>query len=368
MTAHPTRPLHVLYLTGNLGTGGSEVHVARLSTGLDPSTIRPSILLLRASPGHLLDVVREAGVPVHDLGLRAGKRRIASSMLRLRAAIRGIAPDVVHTYGYPCDVWAPLVAPRDTPVVTTRRGRQPYPRRRLMYRMTNPLCASVLCVSEAMREFAMRTDGLTRERSRVIPNGVDVGRFSARPRRGPGRVIGTHGRIAPVKGTDLLLDAFRRLGRRDLELRVAGPPAGEWGERLVASHRSTPGVTFLGDVADPASFLDDLDVYVLPSRSEGMSMALLEAMAAGLPIVATDVDSNGEVLERGRAGRLAAPDADALAAALTALLDAPDAAAELAARARRRAEREYDVRVMIRRYERFYRDLVGDDRGERHVA
>ena len=92
-----------------------------------------------------------------------------------------------------------------------------------------------------------------------------------------------------------------------MSLKIAGPADGRWGNSLRARYESSPGISFLGDVSDVPAFLNSLDIFVLPSRSEGMSMALLEAMAAGLPIVATDVASNGEVLADGKAGVLVQP-------------------------------------------------------------
>ena len=101
-----------------------------------------------------------------------------------------------------------------------------------------------------------------------------------------------------------------------------------------------------------------LELFVLPSRSEGMSNALLEAMAVGLPIVATDVGGNREVLADGEAGILVEPDPDAIAGGIDSLLDDPDRACDLARAARRRVETEYTLSRMVSGYHDFYEALV----------
>jgi len=218
--ARPTkRPVRVLFFTGNLAAGGSENHLTHLLTRMDRRRVRPELMLSRISADRtLIDRVVAAGVPIHDLGNLPGKRHVPAALVRAGRMIRRIRPDVVQTYGYPCDIYAPLLAGPSAGirVVTTRRGNQSLGRRWLLYRLTGPLTDRVICVSESAREFAERTQGLPRGRSLVIPNGVDATRYHppAEPRAGLVQ-LGTHGRIKPIKGTDLLLDALGRLGNRD---------------------------------------------------------------------------------------------------------------------------------------------------------
>lgn len=361
--ASPTqRPVHVLYFTGNLAAGGSENHLTHLLTRMDRRRVRPELMLSRISADRtLIDRVTAAGVPVHDLGNLPGKRRVPAAMLRAGRMIRRIRPDVVQSYGYPCDIYAPLLAwpHRGIRVVTTRRGNQSIGRRWTLYRLTGPLTDRVICVSDSAREFAERTQGLSRRRSVVIPNGVDATRFHppAEPRSQP-VLLGTHGRIKPIKGTDLLLEAIERLEDRGPQLRLAGPVNDRYGTELRERHTRTDRIEFVGEPDDIPGFLRSLDLYVLPSRSEGMSMALLEAMATGLPIVATDVGSNRAVLADGEAGLLVRPDPGSIADGIAALLDAPDRAAALGRAARRRVEAEFSLDRMVRRFESFYETLV----------
>ncbi len=351
--------MRVLYFTGTLGTGGSEAHLARLLLSLDRARVLPELMLLQEA-GAFLPEVRRAGVPVHIVDRRPGLADLPRSIARMVRILRTVRPDVLHSYGYPCDVYVPFLAGAGAGVrvVTSRRGNEPRRSRRWAYAVTNPLVDHVLCVSSATREFARQTEGLRAARSSVIANGIDLSKFPVRAQRPEApRLIGTLTRLRPVKGVDLLVEAFDLLERDDLELHIAGPPDTAWGEEFVARHEARARIRFLGEVA-AAPFLRSLDLFVLPSRSEGMSNALLEAMATGLPIVATDVGGNREVLGGGNAGVLVRSEPAAIAAGITELLRAPDRLRAFAAAARSRAEGSYALTVMVRQYEDFYSRLV----------
>ena len=358
------RPVRVLYFTADLGPGGSEAHLTRLLTSLDRRRVDPQLMLMRPAAGHhQLDSVRRAGVPIHDLQIRLGRRGIVPGLARTVSAVGRIRPDVVHSYGYPCDIYAPLAAAwrRGMRVVTSRRGNQQRARRRLLYRLTNPLVDRVVCVSTSALRFAARTEKLTAEHAEVIPNGIDVTGFPAigtLPK--PLTIIGTHGRIRPIKGIDLLLAAFERLERPELRLRIAGAVDDAWGRELRRRHDGKRGVEFVGEVADVSAFLRSLHVYVLPSRSEGMSMSLLESMASSLPIVATDVGSNAELLHGGQAGLLVEPESASIAGGLTRILGDAEAAEDLRRAARQRVEGHYTHRTMVENIQRLYETIRGD--------
>jgi len=354
-----TEPIRVAYFIQDLTTGGAESHLARLLPALDRDRIAPELIVFHER-GELLDVIRDSGVEVHELGYQPGLAGVLGLRSRLRSLLARTRPDVLHAYGFPCDVFAAIFPiPRGRMrVVTSRRGNQPVRRRHYYYRLANNFVDRVVCVSQATKSFAVKTEGLSRKRSAVIPNGIDLAGFpETTPVPDTLRVIGTLGRLRPVKGSDLLLDAFARLDRPDATLKMGGPADRAWGAALRERHTADKGVEFLDDV-DALSFLPTLDLFVLPSRSEGMSNALLEAMALGLPIVATDVGGNREVLADGEAGLLVEPDAGAIATGIRSLLDDPEKARGLARAARNRVENEYTLARMVSRYHEFYKALL----------
>ncbi|MCB9464184.1 MAG: glycosyltransferase [Candidatus Eisenbacteria bacterium] len=361
------RPIRVLYMIGNLSTGGSELHLASLLERLDRTRIEPSVLLV-SEVGANVARVRSLGIEVLGLNTGKGLKGLLRAVLRIQQILRARKPDVFHLYGYTPQLYGSLgsVFARPKKVIGARRGNEVGRNRHRLFRLTNPLLDEVLCVSHATERFSVETEALSPKKSRVIPNGLDVDRFV--PREGfrwPIVRVGTLGRLRHIKGSDILLDAFAlvRKSRPELELHMGGPPDTAWGEELIEARKKEPGVHFHGEVK-AAAFLPTLDLFVLPSRSEGMSNALIEAMAMRLPIVATDVGGNREVLDDGRCGVLTRPDPKELAEAILAALDDESGTRARVDAGRRRVEEEYDLRVMVERYMRYYEELLGRNRPE----
>lgn len=352
--------LRVLYVIGNLQMGGTESHLVQLMTRVARERVEPRLLMLKGVNDLMSEeLARELSPVILEVG--PGSRGTVEAMARMRGAIRRIAPHIVHAYGYPADCLAALsaVGLRGVRVITTRRGNEERPRRHRYYRWSNRVVDVVACVSHAAAAHAAATEGLAAAKTVVIPNGIDLERYQPSPRSsGPIETIGTVLRLRQIKGIDLLLEAYALLPAPRPALRIAGPADTSYGEELVARYAGTPGITFLGEVMDVPGFLRELDLFVLPSRSEGMSNALLEALAMGLPIVATGVGGNVEVLAEGAAGVVVPPSAPGIAGGIRELIEDPSRAREFGRRARSRAETEYAITTMVRRHEELYARLV----------
>ncbi len=239
-----------------------------------------------------------------------------------------------------------------------------------------------LALSRFMLPIALRCDrfvalntAVTRElldagvpgaRILQIPNGIEVGPLPAladRELHRPARVVFV-GRLHQQKGVDLLLRAVARIRERRPEASIRFDVVGDGPlrEELSALARDldvASDVRFLGYRDDVAAFLDRADAFVLPSRAEGISNALLEAMAVGLPVVASAVPGNTDMVEHEANGLLVAVDDPAsLAAALLRLLDEPDLRGRLGREARRTVETRYSIEHVGERYVNLYRELV----------
>jgi glycosyltransferase involved in cell wall biosynthesis len=228
-------------------------------------------------------------------------------------------------------------------------------------------------VSEAGRGMIVERLGLSPDHVVHLPNGVEVTRFAdARMReRGAARaalgfaddawVVGSVGALTPVKGFDVLLEAAARLAPTcdGFRLLIVGDgPLRNTLTEEAAKLEIVDRVRFTGRREDVATLLAAMDAYVCSSRSEGMSNALLEAMSAGLPVIATSVGDHPVVIRNGVDGLLVPPnDVDSMAAALRKLINGQDLSVRLGAAARSRAE-EFDFRRSVAAYERFYRRLV----------
>jgi glycosyltransferase involved in cell wall biosynthesis len=220
--------------------------------------------------------------------------------------------------------------------------------------------AGVLTPSAAGRRQVLADFGVARDRVHVVPNGVDVPAFPSGPAGRTVPRVGALGRLTEQKGFDVLVEAVRRLVADGTRLEVVIGGAGRDDARLRAAAAGLP-VTFPGFVTDVRGFLAGLDVFCLPSRREALPLVLLEAMAEGLPCVATDV---GDVAAAVGADAVLVPPSDvaALAAALCGVLAGPDRRAGLGARARRRAVAGMDADVMAERTFGFLEHVRGASR------
>jgi glycosyltransferase involved in cell wall biosynthesis len=210
-----------------------------------------------------------------------------------------------------------------------------------------------VAVSEKNAEIAIAHEGVDPSKLKVIPNGIRIDRF-ATPRVGTGRRIGTVGRLVLEKNYPLLIRAVAPL--RDVELIFVGDGL----LRAELQQQAGPRAQFLGQRADIAELLVGFDVFVLSSTTEGMSIALLEAMAAGCPIVVTAVGGNVELIQHMQTGLVVPPnDEAALRGAIEKLLADRVLAARLGAAARKAVQERYSVAAMTQRYEELWRRLAG---------
>jgi glycosyltransferase involved in cell wall biosynthesis len=371
--------MKVLQLITGLGQGGAEQVVFDLATRLDAERYEPfvcSVLDPSGARSAYVGRLIEAGVPVASLGITR-KWQFRRAVGRLGSLLRDVQPDVLHCHLFHANVLGRRVARAVglRPVIATvhiaERRRRPW--RFWLERRTDPLGCVTVCVSQAVLEFQTRKTGLPRERFVVIPNGIDTVRYE-RPLRPKGEVraewgigpdaavVGSVGRLDRQKGYRYLLRAFAERARdtADCVLVVAGEgPERRKLTRLAERLGCAERVHLLGRRTDVPDLLHAFDIFVMSSLYEGLPLALIEAMAAGIPIVASNVDSVPEVL--GGGGRLVPPrDPAALASAIAETLARPDA--DRVERGQNRARSEYDVRVMVRRYAELYDAVM---RGER---
>jgi glycosyltransferase involved in cell wall biosynthesis len=233
---------------------------------------------------------------------------------------------------------------------------------------------AVFTVTEELRAYHARQAWLPTKRIRVLPNGVDTARFVRRPgenqetrqRLGLGKaglVIGAVGRLVSIKDHMTLLKAAEILISREMPVQVllvgSGPELAKLEEFVAASSRLSGRVVFAGAVSDVAPLLNAVDIFVLPSLSEGMSNTLLEAMASSLPVVATRVGGNSELVEEDRSGWLFEPgDVMALTAILERIARDSDLRGQLGQAARHRAVQNFSLEGMIKSYRDLYVELA----------
>jgi glycosyltransferase involved in cell wall biosynthesis len=238
-------------------------------------------------------------------------------------------------------------------------------------RLAARLTSVIVPVSDPLRRYLVETVKVRSAAILTVENGVDAKVFSPTIERDrsevlgeaiAGPVLGCVARFDPIKDHALLLDAFalvRRTHSRASLVLVGDGPLRAAVERRAQQSDLQGSVLFLGDRRDTPDLYRCFDVFVLASRAEGTSMSILEAMASGCCVVATDVGGNGALLDRGKAGALVAPkDSAALASKLLAILADAGQRRQLGQIARERAVSIYSQRTVALRYEALYRETL----------
>lgn len=356
----------VLFVVGNFVAGGAERHLLEMWSRFDRETFAIEIACIHRE-GQFLPKVEALGWPIHDL--KIGNRLYGPSgwlgLLRLIRATRAFRPHVIHGYlfgpnllavlaGRLCGVPVVAVAKRNVDAFET-------PRQVAVSRWVHRNATHVTAVSEKVADTVVDL-GVPRARITVIPNGVDVSRFDRVPETpraaGEPTRIGSVGCLAARKDYGTLLDALALMKKDGLEFTttlVGDGPDRSLLEAKAASLGLDGRVRFLGERPDVEPLLKAMDVFVLSSREEGIPNALLEAMAAGRPSVATAVGGTPEVMEDGRTGWLVpASSPEALAAALGDVLRRPDEARRRGEAAHRATVETMSIDAMVRRHEEFY--------------
>jgi glycosyltransferase involved in cell wall biosynthesis len=224
---------------------------------------------------------------------------------------------------------------------------------------------AVIPVSEDAADVARRVERVPARKVQVIRNGIDLTGFPAANRKaleGDGRAISV-GRLHAVKDQATLLRATRRIVdvRPEFRLALVGDgPERQGLEQLRRELALEESVRLAGERNDVGERLSQSDLFMLSSLSEGVSLTLLEAMAAGLPVIATDVGGNREVVAHGETGFLVPPGSpEAIASAALSLIDDPARALAMGRAGRKRIEQIFDLGIVVRRYEALYLELLG---------
>jgi glycosyltransferase involved in cell wall biosynthesis len=364
----------VLYTVNRMDVGGSQTHLVQVLRLLDRERFEP-ILCCLTGEGALLDAARESGAPVVHAGLGTLRSpRAVAGFGRLWALMRRERVDVVHNYLLRANIVGTLAAraARVPVVLASKRGCHERRGWELVgARLANRLADCVTANSNAVRDFVHGHEGCPLEKMVVIPSGIDTERFAPlagadyKARLGlpaDAVVVGSLTRMRVRKGVEEFLRAMGQIcrARPAVHVVIAGDVAPDDEVRaLVAAAGLGDRLHLLGRRRDVPEVLSAFDVFVLSSHGEGMSNAILEAMAMERPVVATGVGGTVEVVEEGVTGRLvAARDPAALAAGITSVLDAPDRGRAMGARGRQVVIDRYSASAMVRRMEGLYTQLL----------
>ena len=380
--------LRVARVISRLNVGGPAIHTILLTAGLDPAAFESRLYVGAPGPaeGDMLPLARARGVePVAVPGLGRSIRpgRDLAALGHLVRAFRAFRPRVVHTHaakagtlgriaarlaGVPATVHTfhgHVLSGYFNPAVTAAF--------RAIERALARRTTRIVALSPGQRDELLALGIGRPERMAVVPLGLELdGCLNAQARRGElrrhlrlppeARLVGIVARLVPIKDHASFFKAAARVARADPAARFVVAGDGPLRARLESAAREAglaDRTHFLGWWEDLPALYADLDVVALTSRNEGTPVCLLEAMAAGVPVVATAVGGVSDVVRHGETGLLVPPgDPGALAAALAALLGDPERRSALGLAGRRAAYPAYDVKTLIARVETLYRELI----------
>jgi glycosyltransferase involved in cell wall biosynthesis len=381
-TADPDR-IRLLQFLAIFAIGGTERHFMNLTAGLDRTRFDLHVGCLKRL-GEFLPEISERRIPVSDYKIkRLYGPHTLRQQLRFASYLRRNRVDIVCSYNFHANCFAiPAAWLARTPVVVASIrdiGAFLTPRQRLVQRMVCRLATVVLVNAEAVRQWLIG-EGYDASKIVVIRNGIDLARFD-RPRAGAGvrqelgvsrdaPVIGMLARVTRLKGVEYFLEAAAAVAPRfpDARFLLVGDVPSDAGYRSELKDRirqlALEGrVVFTGFRLDVPELLDEVTVSVLPSLSEGLSNAVLESMAAGVPVVATRVGGMAEAIEDGVTGLLVPPrDSRALAHAIARILEDRELATRLGQAGRRRVVEHFSLARMVRETDRLCSTLLAQAR------
>jgi glycosyltransferase involved in cell wall biosynthesis len=353
----------VLLVIDSLQIGGAERHVVDLATALHDQGDEVEVACSAAGP--LAGDLRARGIPLHVLMPWCVKRKVSVRYARqLRSLVGRRGPDVVHAHLYASSAAAAMAtAATEVPLVVTEQTEAPWrtgPAQlasRLVYRQAS----AVIAVSDAIRDVLVTRYGVAGEDVRVVRNSVRP----MAPRDGsarPGHTVGTIARLHPEKGLGFLLEAAPRIASAVPDVRFVLIGDGPLRDGLEADARRL-GVAnrfdFRGGLPDARGSIADFDVFALPSISEGTPLSIVEAMLAGVPVIASAVGGIPEQIEDRETGLLVPPrDSEALASAVTRVLTDAAFGRCLRDAARARAEVEFSHARLVERITAVYASVA----------
>lgn len=391
-----SEPIKILRLIARLNVGGPAIHVSLLTQKLRPPAYESTLVCGTIDPdeGDMQYYAEERGVHpivIPELGRALHPLRDLITIYRVYRLIRHLKPDIVHTHtakaGFVGRIAAWLAG---VPVIVhTFHGHvfhgyfSPLLTRvfLLLERLTARISTAVITLSEDLRRDLAETYRIARRsKITVLPLGLDLAGFAAAPRRtGQFRqqigvaegvpLVGIVGRLVPVKNHALFLEAAARIHAHQPDVRFVIVGDGELRAELEArvdalGLRSV--VTFTGWLRDLIPVYSDLDVLVISSINEGTPVSVIEALAAGCPVVTTAVGGLRDLLENGALGTLVpAGDAAALSTAIEAVIAQPEAHLAIAQRARAIMLERYGIDRLVQDLDELYRALLARARRAR---
>lgn len=361
----------VLLLIDKLETGGAQRQFVNLASNLDRARFEPFLFCLEKG-GPFEEPLADMGIPVRTLGVkRVYDFNAPARLAGLADFVRAERVDLVHTWMFLPNVLGPPAAKIGgaRAVVTSRRDTGFWQKHRhyAMLKASGRFVDAVVANSTAVKNAALKNENLSPRKVKVVPNGLEFPDKASIPGRdSDAPVIGTVGSLKPQKNHDFFLDAAAKLKTAFPDARFVIHGEGPERERLQEKARLL-GISEIldmpGETRDVFGALRDMTLFFLPSKTEGFPNVLLEAMAAGLPCVASNVGGVPEIIDDNRLGRLVSSgDVPAAVKTISYMLLDSALRKEIGSAASAHVRSNYSARVMAEKYESLYDELLDKGR------
>jgi len=355
-----------MHLNDSLDMGGAEIMIYSLLSNMSSEKFRPSVCSMSID-GALNGLFRECGIPIHEVPQRNGKDW--SLVFRLASCIRRNKINILHTHNYYAWLYgglASLFVPGCVHVHTQHSNiiMESNPPKFIRWILAG-IPRAVIAVSDQVK-ISLTERQYVRDNFpvSVVLNGVDVSKYSNKIydsdyQKQEFVSIGIVARLSEVKNHKLLLNAFSKLPKNITQSKltiVGNGPLMEELQKQVTSLNLSDRVTFLGEVSNIPELLNDFDIFVLPSLSEGLSIAILEAMSAYLPVIATDVGGNRSLVDNDVTGIIIDSENETkLTEALERLVSNGSLREKMGINGRQKVEDNFALDKMIYQYQEIYR-------------
>ncbi|MEK7159709.1 MAG: glycosyltransferase [Patescibacteria group bacterium] len=355
--------IKVCHVIGRLAYGGAERLLLDICRKIDKDKFQLSIIVLKRD-NPLIEQFEDAGVEVKCIE-KKGKLDLSLTR-RLAEYFKKTKPDIIHTHLFLADYWAGRAA-RSAGVkriVSTKHDILSEDLiRDYLGRKARRKCDKVVAISKATREYLVETEKISCDQIEVIYNGIDINKFYCeKPAilEKEGLVIGTVGRLVREKGQKHLIRACRFIKNHDWRLIIVGDgPLKKELSNLAISLGIADRIRFDGEQDDVRPALEEMDVFVLPSISEGLSLVILEAAAAGKVVVATKVGGVPEIIKNKENGLLFKPKSiEQLVGHLNWIDEHREEARKMAMSLQKRVMSDFDINKTIKEYEKLYEELA----------
>ncbi|MFH0779963.1 MAG: glycosyltransferase [Parcubacteria group bacterium] len=354
--------IKIIYIIGRLSVGGAEKLLLDFCRKINKDEFDVSVVVLQ-NDNPLASQFEEAGVKLKFFHKRS--KRDFKVVNQLAEYLQTEKPDIVHTHLFTADFFGGKAALKaKVPVIISTRHQilsEGFPRKQLSRRMRRKF-TKVVAISEAVRSALIKEEKLPFEKVELIYNGIDVNRFyieSPKLFKTDGLKICSVGRLSKEKGHKHLIRACCFLKNKDWHLTIVGD--GPLRAELASMARLLgveDKVKFAGLVEDVRPYYEDCDIFVLPSTSEGLSLVILEAAAAGRVVVATNVGGVGEIIKDNENGFLFKPkNIEQLVRQINWIDENREEAKKMAERLQKEAAERFDVNAIIKKYEELYKKL-----------